>query len=47
VEEGDNKQSPRFGGGEERMTWRDGTHELGRSKLCFRDDNIFTPPLVT
>jgi hypothetical protein len=35
------------------MRWHGGTHELGRrigncwSKLCFRDENIFTPHPIT
>jgi hypothetical protein len=42
-----------FGEGKEKLTWRSETHELGRrtgncwSKLCFRDENIFTPPPIT
>jgi hypothetical protein len=35
------------------MTWRGGTHELGREigklleQLCFKDRNIFTPSPIT
>jgi hypothetical protein len=43
------KKNRRFGGGEEKLTWHGGTHELGRrigkllEQIVFWDENIFTP----